>query len=273
MDQPLNQPLSYTQAVELAAKEFAAMPIGERVPLALMAAPPTNPLERVVIGDQMWVGVVVRFESGLCERDRVLWQNPPARVTESPEHLRLMHAFDDFLLSMFAEFGWRLLMSVGAIQRISEWEKHNPMLLERLGTELAQRSKVLRGEGRARYPEDMDVFADVAIPELERLFRLKREKFGRHRPSCTEVAEWIKSEVTRRPEEFPSLSRELLMLEGFVRNLPTLNRDLAWAFERGNIGARRFIYEWFALCHGRSRKDLQNQISERRAQRRRAVRA
>jgi hypothetical protein len=268
----MDQPMSYMETIERVAKVIATMPIGERVPLPLMATPPVNPIERAVIGDELWGAFLTQFEASLSERDRVLLHNAAERIAESPEHLRVMHTFDDFLLSMFAKFGWRLLMSYGAIQRISEWEKHSPVLLERLGKELAQFSRVSSGEGSTPLPGDMDVFADAAIPELERLFRLKWEKLGRTGVSCEKISEWMHKEIAGRPEEFPALRPELLMLEGFVRNLPTRKRDFAQAFERGDIRAPGFFYTWVALVYGgRSRKDVQNQIGKQRNQRRRAV--
>jgi len=254
------------------AKEVVRLSSKEESPLALMTRPPSDPMEREMIGGQMWTGILLRFEGGLSEQDKVLWHNPPERVSESPEHLRVMHVFDEFLLGQFAEWGWRLLMSVGVIHRISEWEKHNPALLERLGKELALKSRVLRGEKSAPLPEDIDVFADYAIPELARLLRLQREAFGStpRGVSCEDIAEWMQSQVRKRPTEFPLLRANLAQLHGFVHNLPNVDRIAARALRRGDLRPRGFFILWYARCSNRSVRDTQNELSRRRSQRRRS---
>jgi hypothetical protein len=145
--------------------------VNEQPPLVSMTRPPSDPLERDKIGEQVWIAICLRFVTSLSDRDRTLWAEPPARPEESPEHLRLLRSFDDFLLRQFAEWGWRLLMSANVLHRISEWEKHDPALLGRLGKELELRSKVLRGEKCAPFGEDIDKFADPTIEEVANLLR------------------------------------------------------------------------------------------------------
>src|SRR5690349_17148274 len=103
------------QILESARALANASPV-EAPSLALMPRPPADATERDMIGSQMWAAILMRFEAGLSERDKALWHNPPEQESESPEHLRVMHAFDDFLLGMFAEWGWRPLMCFGALQ-------------------------------------------------------------------------------------------------------------------------------------------------------------
>lgn len=252
------------------AKELVPKASGERQPLVLMTRPPDDPMLREEIGGQVWAAILMRFEKGLSEQDRTLWHNPPERVKESPGHLRVMHAFDDFLLGQFAEWGWRLLMSVGVLQRISEWEKHNTALLDRLGKQLALRSNVLHGENCAPFPEDIDVFADGAIEELGRLLRLQVENFrdSRRGVSCKTMAAWMQAEIEAKPKEFPLLQANLAQLHGFVHNLPRRDAMAARTLRRGDMRPRGFFLLWFARCSNRSMKDVQNEISGRRAQRR-----
>jgi len=129
------------------AAEGRQQPTNTHEPLSLVSLtrPPLDPLKREEIGEQIWIGIHLRFQQSLSDDDRALWSRPPERPEESREHLRLLRAFDEFLLGQFAEFGWRLLMSVGVLHRVSEWEKHAPDLLSRLGKQLELRSMVLRG--------------------------------------------------------------------------------------------------------------------------------
>jgi hypothetical protein len=240
--------------------------------LTSMTRPPSNPSEREMIGQQIWSGLLMRFESALTDRDRGLWRNPPERVEESPEHLRLMHAFDDFLLRRFADWGWRLLMSADVVHRISEWEKHAPALLERLGKEMALRSRVLRGEKPARLEEDIDEFADAATEELSRLLRLQKERFGgaRRGPTCEEISAWMQLEIKAQPALFPVLLGNLAELCYFVQSLSKHEPTAAQAMRRGDLRPKSFFLLWFARSHNRSLKDVQNELSSRRAERRRS---
>jgi hypothetical protein len=232
-----------------------------------MTRPPSDPLERDKIGKQVWTAICIRFVMSLSDRDRSLWGNPPIRPEESPEHLRLLHAFDDFLLCQFAEWGWRLLMSAEVLHRISEWEKHEPVLLERLGKELGLRSKVLRGEKCAPLGEDIDKFADPTIKELKILLRQRRLDFVSKRKavSCEKLAAWIRSEIVAHPTKFPWLRANLEQLCGFIYNLPKNNQRAAQKFERGDMRENSFFYLWYASCSNRSVKDVRNQISRSRA--------
>jgi hypothetical protein len=238
-------------------------------PLALMTRPPADPLVREGIGNQVWAGIVLRFESTLSERDKHLWHAPPADPGKSAEHMRVLHMFDDFLLSQFAEWGWRMFMSPGVIQRLTEWEKHSPAMLERLGRELALRSRVLRGEKAAPLAEDIENFADSAIEELQRLLRRQRDKFGAktRAPSCREVSAWMKSEIESRPMEFPFLLGNLAQLCGWVETLPAKNPDAGRTLRRGDLRARGFFYAWYAACSNRSPRDVRNLISRLRTRR------
>src|SRR5258708_6563319 len=99
--------------------------------LAMMLTPPADPVERDRIGEELWTGLILRFEQGLSPQDLALWKNPPQDAGTSREHLRILHSFDDFLLHRFADWGFRLLWSPSAQRRIAQWEIHNmPELLE-----------------------------------------------------------------------------------------------------------------------------------------------
>ena len=255
--------LAKGSVVEALSKEQSA-------PLGLMTRPPADPTTREGIGAQVWTGILMRFEASLSERDRGLWRNPPADVSVSPEHLRVLNGFDDFLLSQFAEWGWRLLMSSAVLQRLAEWEKHNPRMLRRLGEELELRSLVFRGEKPAPLPNDIDQFADSAIPELERLLRLQRDHYGvrAEASSCSDVAAWMRETIRSRPVEFPSLSANVAQLCGWVETLPGRNADAGRRVRCGTMTARALFPLWYSETAGRSLKDVRNQISRRRNARR-----
>ena len=139
--------------------------------LATMTKPPLDATTRDMIGRRVWEALIMRFEDGLSASDRALWQTPPERPEKSPPHLRVMHAFDAFLLGQFAEWGWRLLMSVEVLHRISEWEKHSPALLARLGKELALNAEVLRGEKPAPFQRTATFTPRSRWKNFEVLFR------------------------------------------------------------------------------------------------------
>lgn len=252
------------------AKELSPIASAETPSLAAMTRPPADAAERERIGREIWTAFRFMFESGLSQRDTLLWHNPPSDVSQSPEHVRLLHAFDDFVLSQFAVWGWRLLMSAEVLQRVSEWEKHDPALLERLGKEMAVRSRVLRGEKSAPLGDGVEAFADGAIEELTRLLRRQREQFraDRRGVACEEIADWMRAEIAARPSEFPLLRANLEQLHGFVHTLPRSNPAAAKAFRRGDLRPRGFFTLWFALAHNRSVKDVQNILSARRSARR-----
>jgi hypothetical protein len=238
--------------------------------LVSMTRPPDDPAVREEIGQQVWSGLWLKFEARLSEQDLRLWRNPPERkhVKDSPEHLRLLHAFDDFLLCEFAEWGWRLLMSVGVLGRLSEWEKHSPALWVRFGKELELKSRVLRGEKQARLGEGIETFADGAIPELKLLLVRQKEEFGkRRRFDYNDIAKWMRQEISEHSKEFPNLAANLEQLVGFVANMPRWNKVMAQRFKQGEVRAQGFFYQWFAACSNRSPKDVKNQLSRLRTQR------
>jgi hypothetical protein len=160
-------------------------------------------------------------------------------------------------------------MSAGVLQRLAEWEKHSPELLRRVGCELELRSRVFRGEKSAPLAEDIDRFADRAIPELDRLIRMQRDHFGSRTgaSSCQDVAEWMKQQVQGRASEFPSLGGNIAQLCGWVETLPKRNPDAGRAVRRGTMRPSTFFHAWYADCSQRSLKDVKNQVSRRRSRR------
>jgi hypothetical protein len=234
-------------------------------PLVLMTGPPMDPMTREGIGNQIWTGILLRFEGTLSERGKNLWRNPPADPRQSPEHLRVMHMFDDFLLCQIGEQGPVLFMCVGTLQRLFVWMKHSPELLKRLGDELEHHSLVLLGKEKARLPEDLDKFVDRTIPELERLLRMQRDHFGPSAgASCRDVADWMKGQLQSRPKEFPSLCGNLAQLCGWIETLAARNPVAGRRVRRGTMGAGPFFYLWYADCSKRSLKAVKNEISARR---------
>jgi hypothetical protein len=157
-------------------------------------------------------------------------------------------------------------MSAEVLHRISEWETHDPVLLERLGKELGLRSKVLRGEKCAPLGRNIHKFADPTIKELKILLRQQLD-FGSKRKavSCEKIALRIRSEVAAHPAKFSWLSGNLEQLCGFIHNLPKNHQRAAQQFERGDLRANSFFYLWYASCSNRSVKDVRNQISRSRA--------
>jgi hypothetical protein len=236
--------------------------------LELMTAPPADPMLREQIGNDLWVALVIRFDESLSEQDRTLWRNPPPNVLPGSQHARLVDLFDEYLVRQFADRGLRLLMSLDVVRRLAQWEIHRPDLCARVGEMMELKSKVFRGEKSAQFPDDLDVFADKAIPELGRLLRIQRDVFAQ-RPiaSCERIAEWMKLTIQERPAEFPELHAHLGQLHGFVATLPRRNPDAARILERGDIRPEGFFYQWYSACTNRNAKDVRNRISELRNER------
>lgn len=236
--------------------------------LATMAGPPPDTEECIRIGDELWCGLVMRFQEIIPERDAVLFRNPPQDVSNSAEHLRVLNAFDEFLLAQFAEWGWRMFLSRDVVKRLAQWEIHNPDLCRRLGEMLETKSLVFRGERSAPFPQGIEKFADDAIEELGRLLRIQRDEFAqRSVVRCERIAEWMKLTVEARSSEFPLLHAQLGQLHGFVATLPKRNSAAARSLGRGDIRPEGFFYLWYSSCTNRSTKDVKNRISNRRAHR------
>lgn len=237
-------------------------------PLVLMVRPPTDPMEREVIGNQIWAGILMRFEDGLSEQDKALWHNPPTGPAISPAHLRVMHMFDGFLLNEIYQHGPKMFFCVGLLQRLFQWAQHNPELLGRLGEELEHHSLTFLGQERARLPHDLDKFADKAIPELDRLLRKQRDHFGcRTTPTCEEIATWTKAEIRAFPGQYDCLSANLAQLVGWMETVGDYNPSAARRLRRGTLRASTFFYLWYSDVSKRSLKDVKNQISRLRASR------
>jgi hypothetical protein len=241
-------------------------------PLATMTRPPDDPKLREAMGNSLWVGIFNRFTGTLSDSDKALWALPPQDPSQSPAHLRLLNRFDDFVVEQFHDYGWRLLMSHGALCRIAEWTKNSPERLEAMSQQLALHSRILRGESVAPFPPDIEEFAAKAIPELGLLLRRQREEFG-SRPveaTCSKIAGWMKWEIQASPDIYPTLSVELPQLLGWVETLPRRNKDAAKTLTAGDMRAPGFFYQWYSACTNRSLKDVQNKFSELRRRRRSA---
>lgn len=236
--------------------------------LATMAGPPADPEECMRIGDELWSGLVVRFQESIPPGDALLFRNPPRDVSNSAGHMRVLNAFDEFLLGQFAEWGFRMFLSRDVIRRVAQWEMHSPDLCRRMGEMLETKSLVFRGEKSAPFPQGIEKFADGATEELSRLLRLQRDEFAqRSIVRCERIAEWMKLTVEARSSEFPLLHAQLGQLHGYVTKLPERNPAAARRLERGDIRPEGFFYMWYAACTNRNVKDVKNRISSFRSQR------
>ena len=236
-------------------------------PLATMALPPADPAKREKIGQQVWTGLCLRFESELSEQDFKLWQNPPEDKI-SGEHRRLMNAFDSFLLDRARDFGWRLMMSEGFIRRLAVWEIHSLHLLKRLGNELELKSKIFRGEKKA--PTDISEDAVTGLcADLDRLLSRMRTKFGAQRrtPSCADIARVMKTEIESVPIEFPWLFAERGQLYQYVENLELRNQEDADRLKCGDMRGREFFKKWYAAHTHRKPGALRQALFEQRSRR------
>jgi hypothetical protein len=239
-------------------------------PLAMMDAPPEDAAECDRIGNELWIGLALRYEQIAPMHDIVLLRNRPANHAKHEGYQLALKRFDEYLLNQFAEWGWRMLLSTEVIRMLARWEARHPELLERLGPALALKSRVFRGEKSAPLLEDIETFADDAIVELKTLLRMIRDDFRKRRgprPRCERIAEWMKLEIETRPEDFPKLYPHVGQLHGYVANyLPARNKKAASMLESGEIRPDSFFYQWYAVSTNRSVKDVRNLISRRRTE-------
>ena len=233
------------------------------IPLAIMKMPPVDSADRENLGQQVWTGLCLRFESELSEQDVKLWRNPPQPDEKiSGDHLRLMNAFDAFLLERVRDLGWRLMMSAGFIQRLAVWEMHSPHLLKRLGNELELKSKIYRGEAKA--PINLSKqFIDGISEDLDRLLTRMRTRFGARRlPSCADLALAMKAEIETQAPQFPWLYAERGQLHQYVEELNLRNPDDAYRLRSGDMRGREFFKKWYATSTHRKAGALRQALWE-----------
>jgi hypothetical protein len=241
-----------------------AAALAPRPSLATMIEPPINVADREEIGNQLWIALIMRYEQIASFSDVQLLSSPPA--TRGRDYAVALRRFDEYILEQFGEWGWRMLMSREVMKTIARWEAEDPDRLERLGDKLALKSRIYRGEKTAPLTEGIEGFADNVIAELKILLNMQRDEFVRRAvpAKCDRIAEWMKQRVEEHPSDFPLLRANLAQLHGYVSTLPIRNKAGAAAFERSEIRADSFFYQWFAACTNRNVKDVRNQISRRR---------
>jgi len=240
--------------------------------LAVMEMPPDDAALCEQIGNEMWIGLALRYEQIALPSEVNLLKKGPAGQNGKDYQLALRH-FDEYVISQFAEWNcWPLLMSREVVRMVARWQVTDPELLERFGAALDLRSKIFRGEKPAPLLKDLDKFVDSSIVELQSLFRIMRDELlARKGPAsrCDRIAAWMQSEIEGRPADFPNLFSHVLQLHGFVANyLPARNPKAAKLLETGGMRADSFFYLWYAASSNRSVKDVRNQVSILRRQNR-----
>lgn len=258
---------------ELVARVRESVPEpGEKLQsLVTMESVPIDPFSREQIGSQMWDAILFQFKLSLDEEDRRAWDNPPphGRVERSPKHLQLLKCFDLFLLDKVSEWGFPLLFSARVLQRIADWQRDDPELLERFGEMLVLKSRIMRGEAKASLRRIAE-FENFAVPELELLLALTKKEFGeRHgAPNCARMAAWMRVLIESRPQQFAFLLANVEVLIGFLNRLPDWKPDEADKFTHGRMRAQGFFNLWVAATHNRSPKDVKNKRAAKHASKR-----
>jgi hypothetical protein len=229
-------------------------------PIAILAEPPSDASLRAEIGEQVWSGVVLRFERTLSPEDRAKWK------AQQPEDAYLIDRFDAFLRDMILEYGAKLFWSYGGLARLAIWETNSATLKE-VWKKFEDRARIFEGRKCAPLPPDIAYFADVCIGELTRLLVLvKTDLFARPIPvTCERIAGKMLVEINARPTEFPVLWPSASLLAGFIENLPKLHfsrGDKAAAkLKTGRMQSRELFYLFYALNLNRSVKAIRNAVS------------
>jgi hypothetical protein len=237
--------------------------------LEMMGGPPEDSAEYNRLGDELWIGLTLRYQKIAPPQEVELLGKPPENPLEDREYVVALKRFDEYILDQFAMWGWRLLLSKEVVRILARWEGLRPDLLERCGQRLAVKSRTFRGEKSVPFPDDIAQFADGAIVELQSLLRRQRDEFARRGfvARCDRIAEWMKLEIEARPSDFPRLHDSLGQLHSYVKiYLPAHNPKAARTLESGTIRADSFFYQWYAVSTNRSVRDVRNQISLRRRQ-------
>lgn len=235
-----------------------------------MEAPPEDSAECERIGNELWIGLALRYAQIASEQDVELLKNCPPNDTKEEKYRLALRRFDEYLLEQFREWGWRMWLSKEVVRAVARWEARHPDLLEGLGPALVLKSRVFRGEKAAPLLTGIETFADEVIVELKTLLRIMHDDFRKRRGPrlrCDRIAEWMKLEIEGRPQDFPKLFPHAGQLHGYVANyLPERNKKAARMLESGEIRPDSFFYQWFAVATNRSVKDVRNLISRRRTQ-------
>ena len=235
--------------------------------LIMMRTVPDNAADRQAIGNDLWSGILLRFEQSLSASDKKLWQSMGPTWRDSPECRRLINTFDNFVLGQFQHWGWRLLMSRGILMRLADWEEHSPERFRRLGEALQFNSQVWRSEARA--PIDggqLYEFKEKVFPELKILLRKVASVFGSRAtsPSSLEIANWMEQEIEDSPKDFRFLWANLSQLHGFVAGIDRDDTTFAARLKAGAITPKEFIYRWLATTHRRDVEVVRQIISNRK---------
>ena len=243
--------------------------LATRPSLAMLSAPPEDPAEYKRAGDELWIGLTLRYQEIASARDVEFLGKPPANPGQHREYQLALRRFHEYILDQTAVWGWRMDMSSEIVRIKAQWEALNPEFLERYGKQQGIRSKFVRGERPFPFSEGIEQFADGAIVELKVLLHMQRGEFAkrRTRPRCYQIAEWIRLEIETRPADFPHLYPYIGQLLGYIQvYLPTRNPKAARTLETGAVRADTFFYQWFAAATSRNVRDVRNQISLRRRQ-------
>jgi len=250
-------------------KELSGIERKQPEQLAMMLALPDDPAECNRIGEELWIGLTLRYQQIASVQDVQLLAKPPENPDQRRDYQVALQRFDDYILDQFGVWGPAMLTSREVVRILFRWKSLRPDLFEKMGKQLALHSRIFRGEKSAPLSEGSEEFADAAIVELGILLRRQRDEFHRRpavTPRCDRIAEWMKFEMEAHPDDFPGLYAHRGQLHGYVRNyLPQRNKKAAQELESGRIRADSLFYQWYAASTNRSARDVRNLISRRRS--------
>lgn len=219
---------------------------------------PKEPAERLALGLRLQADFITRFEYGLREADKNLWQEHGFNPPDTLAGFRIREEFDKFMLAQASVLGaWLFLIPVVQQRLIQgQHEPDGPKLIRRLGQALVLGIKASRGE--ARLPIDDPAYYTAkqeAVKELRALQSRLRMKVTRRLPSLEEILALVQQEVMESAIEFPRLAENLDSLLAFlrqdriarpfvfaqVRPAPLFDRWAAWATNRDPEKVRQMI--------------------------------
>ena len=176
----------------------------------------------------------------------------------------VLFKFDEFIIRQAVSYGWRLFLSNYVMARIAQWwevAENGPELLKRLGDQLAQGAKVMRGKDTFPITDPRWYAAkETAKKELRLLLKQYKNTFNQRRrpPNYHEMCDWYREKIIEAANAFPFLRANLEVL---LRYFEFVRRDDETRLGRialGEVGAAE-LFDSMAACSWNVSEDTARQ--------------
>ncbi len=223
-----------------------------------MHAPPASATERAFYGDELFRTIRYHFSHALSPADLELWNSLPPKIPKQDrERLRILRAFDLYLVEQFLKYGWKIFLSDCALQRYAHWQQHDLQLVRLAHKNQERHARILQREVGGFYPVSAEDLrrAEELLPELRVLLRKVRDDW--HGRTNSDLVRFLQQEIEGNPVSYPKTLNDLSAVRGFI----AYNRDEEFAYKvvrGGRIRAERFLSMMMEKGTGYSRGQLRN---------------